>query len=158
MVQRTTMGANQEMEPTGDVAYVTCGPFNCAEGMDAPELSLGDSTVCEAWEFDMMLEVGMVDNDGIVEVTAVTDQSADAADEPMIRDGYDLGWVYTSTADFTSEHEFGPFDSVDKVTGKKGTDKALGMKAVSGVISLDGSVDNDGDADTPDAVVVACEP
>ena len=27
MVQRTTVGANQEMEPTGDVAYLTCGPF-----------------------------------------------------------------------------------------------------------------------------------
>ena len=31
MVQRTAMGANQEMEPTGDVAYVTCGPFECVE-------------------------------------------------------------------------------------------------------------------------------
>ena len=39
MVQRTTVGANQEMEPTGDVAYVTCGPFECADGMDAPEIS-----------------------------------------------------------------------------------------------------------------------
>ena len=29
MVQRTTVGANQEMEPTGDVAYLTCGPFSC---------------------------------------------------------------------------------------------------------------------------------
>ena len=46
MIQRTAMGANQEMEPTGDVAYVTCGPFNCAEGMDAPELSVMDSAVC----------------------------------------------------------------------------------------------------------------
>ena len=138
MVQRTTMGANQEMEPTGDVAYVTCGPFNCAEGMDAPELSLGDSAVCEAWEFDMTLAVGMVDNDGIVrEVDGSPLATNEANRRPMIRDGYDLGWVYTSTADFTSEHEFGPFDSVDKVTGKKGTDKALGMKAVSGVISLD---------------------
>ena len=29
-VTRTMVGANQEMMPTGDVAYVTCGPFECA--------------------------------------------------------------------------------------------------------------------------------
>ena len=44
MVQRTTVGANQEMEPTGDVAYVTCGPFACTDGMDAPEISIANSS------------------------------------------------------------------------------------------------------------------
>ena len=46
MIQRTMMGANQEMEPTGDVAYVTCGPFECADGMAAPELMRPDSQAC----------------------------------------------------------------------------------------------------------------
>ena len=65
MVQRATIGANQEMEPSGDVAYVTCGPFDCVDGMDAPELTLEGSTVCTAWEesFSIELQVGKVDND-----------------------------------------------------------------------------------------------
>ena len=156
MIQRTTMGANQEMEPSGDVAYVTCGPFRCAEGMDVPELTIADSAVCEAWEFDLMLEVGMVDNDG-VSVTVATTDTEDT--DPMHGvDGYDLGWVYTSTADFTSTHEFGPFDSVDKVTGKKGTDKALAMKAVASVISLDGMVDHDDSDSTDDIALNRCQP
>ena len=63
MIQRTTMGANQEMEPTGDVAYVTCGPFNCADGMDAPEPSIADSAVCRAFAPEFTLQIGWVDND-----------------------------------------------------------------------------------------------
>ena len=65
MVQRATIGANQEMEPSGDVAYVTCGPFTCADGMDAPALTLEGSAVCTAWEeaFTIDLQVGKVDND-----------------------------------------------------------------------------------------------
>ena len=158
MVQRTTVGANQEMEPTGDVAYVTCGPFNCAEGMDPPELTREDSAMCEAWEFDLMLEVGMVDNDGMAREVDIT--AGDNADnDPMVADGYDLGWVYTSTSAFTSNHEFGPFDSIEKVTGKSGTDRALGMKALAGVISLDMDVDTDGDTGTADPTpLYACEP
>ena len=46
MVQRATVGANQEMEPTGDAAYVTCGPFECADGMDAPEITIENSAAC----------------------------------------------------------------------------------------------------------------
>ena len=49
MVQRATVGANQEMEPTGDAAYVTCGPFECADGMDVPEITLANST-CSMWQ------------------------------------------------------------------------------------------------------------
>ena len=51
-ITRLTMGANQEMEPTGDSAYVTCGPFNCADGMDVPDLTLADSGVCNDWEHE----------------------------------------------------------------------------------------------------------
>ena len=39
MIQKTAMGANQEMEPTGDVAYVTCGPFECVSGDTASRRS-----------------------------------------------------------------------------------------------------------------------
>ena len=42
MIQKTAMGANQEMEPTGDVAYVTCGPFDCVSGDTAPEITIMD--------------------------------------------------------------------------------------------------------------------
>ena len=65
MVQRAVIGANQDMEPSGDVAYVTCGPFECADGMDVPELSIEDSTVCTAWDPSVEIQVGKVDNDVI---------------------------------------------------------------------------------------------
>ena len=65
MVQRTTLGANQEMEPTGDVMYVTCGPFECVEGMDAPELSIANSKTCTDWDPTVSIQVGKVDNDVI---------------------------------------------------------------------------------------------
>ena len=65
MVQRTAIGANQEMEPSGDVAYITCGPFECIEGMDAPEPSLANSAVCQAWSPSLEIEVGYIDNDGV---------------------------------------------------------------------------------------------
>ena len=51
MVQRATVGANQEMEPTGDVAYVTCGPFDCQDGIGRAgdhDRQLGRSAT--AWE------------------------------------------------------------------------------------------------------------
>ena len=51
----------------GDVAYVTCGPFQCATGMDAPAISIKDSQACTDWEssdpLGMGLLVGKVDND-----------------------------------------------------------------------------------------------
>ena len=62
MVQRATVGANQEMEPTGDMAYVTCGPFECADGMDAPEVTIENSMACTMWEPTLELSVGLIDN------------------------------------------------------------------------------------------------
>ena len=51
MIQKTAMGANQEMEPTGDVAYVTCGPFECVSGDTAPAItSMDDGRLCEMWD------------------------------------------------------------------------------------------------------------
>ena len=63
MVQRTVMGANQEMEPTGDVAYVTCGPFECVDGDTAPEITIMDDESCQAWDPVLDINFGYVDND-----------------------------------------------------------------------------------------------
>ena len=65
MVQRATVGANQETEPTGDVAYVTCGPFDCQDGMDAPEISIANSGTCNKWDPEVDIQVGKIDNDVI---------------------------------------------------------------------------------------------
>ena len=145
MVQRTTMGANQEMEPTGDVAYVTCGPFACADGMDAPELSIADSAVCNAFEPEFTLQVGFVDNDVLVTeraddtTTTEVDETRSAADAAMYddNDGLDIGWVSTSTAAMSVMHHFegvakGTNYSVAGRDAAKGTDKALAMDLGTG--------------------------
>ena len=80
MVQRTTVGANQEMEPSGDVAYVTCGPFECADGSDAPMLSIENSGVCTAWDPTVEIQVGKVDNDV---VNTGTDEPLDNATDAL---------------------------------------------------------------------------
>jgi len=140
MIQRTTMGANQEMEPTGDVAYVTCGPFNCQDGMDAPEPSIEDSAVCEAFTPEFTLEVGFVDNDVLVTARAedtttdpvTPERTADAAAMYDDNDGLDIGWVSTSKAGMTVMHHFegvakGTNYSVAGRDAASGTDKALAM-------------------------------
>ena len=145
MIQRTTMGANQEMEPTGDVAYVTCGPFNCQDGMDAPEPSIEDSAVCEAFTPEFTLQVGFVDNDVLVtereDDTATTDvdEARTAAEAAMYddNDGLDIGWVSTSSAAMTVMHHFegvakGTNYSVAGRDAAKGMDKALAMDLGSG--------------------------
>ena len=136
-IQRTTMGANQEMEPTGDVAYVTCGPFACQDGMDAPDLSIMDSAVCNAFMPEFTLQVGWVDNDVLV-----TAREADSSADPPIEareagagtdnDGLDIGWVSTSTAAMSVMHHFndvakGQNYSVAGRDAAKGTDKPLAM-------------------------------
>ena len=157
MIQRTTMGANQEMEPTGDVAYVTCGPFECMEGANAPEISIANSAACEDWEPDLRLEVGLVDNDGAADnnIAATGDTNTGGAN---VADGYDMGWAYTSSGKFNTTHDFGPFDSVDVKGVAKGTDKALSMKALTDVIIVtDYSNGTDDEIADDDEDIVACE-
>ncbi len=129
MVTRTTMGANQEMEPTGDVAYVTCGPFNCADGMDAPELSIADSGVCTGWDPSVEFQVGKVKN-------TVAGGEKDYGD-----DGVDLGIVTSSSIAMTLNHVFsgvaGGVNQSVKTDAAKGSNKTLTMKAVSGAILVD---------------------
>ena len=149
MVQRTTVGANQEMEPTGDMAYVTCGPFNCQDGMDPPVPTIEDSPICTAWDPMVEIQVGKIDND-VAEAVA-DDGTAD-------NDGVDLGIVTSSSIEMTVTHIFSGVakgtNSETKTTAAKGSNKALAMKAVSGVITVDSG------GDTPDDLtddVVVCD-
>ena len=154
-VMRVTVGANQEMEPSGDVAYVTCGPFACQDGMDAPEITIANSAACEGWEPELQLEVGLVDNDGF-------DGDDDGAGDVLegvteAADGYDMGWAYTSSGKFNTTHDFGPFDSVEVKGVADGTDKAISMKAVKDVVTVDINVaPTDGFPGAGDTY--ACEP
>ena len=140
MVQRTTVGANQEMEPTGDVAYVTCGPFACTDGMDASEISIADSGVCNAWNPTVEIQVGKIDNDVIFEGTDDTGN-----------DGVDLGIVTSSTTAMKIKHVFSGVsngrNTSETTDAAKGSDKTLAMKAVDGVIIVDDADNN----------VVACD-
>ena len=156
MVQRTTVGANQEMEPSGDVAYVTCGPFTCADGMDAPGLTLEGSAVCTAWEekFTIELQVGKVENDVIGdpvgEDTTGGEGGAEVTDDTG-NDGIDLGWVTSANAKTTIKHVFdgvanGTNGSVS-TEAAKGGDKALTMKNFTGAILADTDATMDGNQD-----------
>ena len=144
MVQRTAMGANQEMEPTGDVAYVTCGPFECVDGMEAPGYSADSSAVCAAWDPEVELQVGLIDNDvfafntydtatppvatrqtsqfvEVVGATAITDgplaneQSGTGVSETW-NDGIDIGWVIASNTAMTVKHVFSGVANGDNYT------------------------------------------
>ena len=108
-ITRLTMGANQEMEPTDDSVYVTCGPFACADGMEAPEISVADSPKCQAWAPTMELEIGYVDNSLDDSATALTSGAAshEAGGNEGRFDGVDAGWVYTSSLGATVIHHFG---------------------------------------------------
>ena len=123
MIQKTAMGANQEMEPTGDVAYVTCGPFDCVSGDTAPEITIMDDESCEMWDPVLDVQYGYVDNDVIGEDGAVTD------------DGIELGWVTSSTLAMGVKHTFTGVDtgtqtvsfSISGLGAAKGDDRPLKM-------------------------------
>ena len=137
MVQRTTVGANQEPEPTGDVTYVTCGPFECVEGEDAPELSIANSGVCTDWDPSVEFQVGKVDNDVI---------SRTVVGELDINDGVDLGIVTSSSLEMKVKHVFsgvaGGTNTSKTVTAAKGSNKTLKMAAVAS-IHVDAAADDD---------------
>jgi hypothetical protein len=145
-VQAVEIGANQVPSPVGDATYVTCGPFECAMGLEAPEITIANSPACQGWDPMFALEVGMVDNDRIGDDTGT-------ADIVEAGDGYDLGWVYSSSLDFSSTHDFGTYTDV-KVDGADGTDMGLAMKGLTDVLSVD-LKDADGDG-VGDASQTAC--
>ena len=103
MIQRTAMGANQEMEPTGDVAYVACGPFECVTGDNAdvtsPEVTSMDDESYANWDPVLDVTWGWVDND-------VYDDAGSTTSTTVTDDGIELGWVTTSTLGMTVKHIF----------------------------------------------------
>ena len=130
MVQRTTVGANQEMEPTGDVAYVTCGPFECVDGADAPMLSIENSGVCTAWDPTVEIMVGKVDNDVID-----PDTGEEADDGVNTNDGIDLGIATSSNGlKMNVKSVFsgvsGGTNTSSTVVAAIGSNQTLTMKAV----------------------------
>ena len=130
MVQRTTVGANQEMEPSGDVAYVTCGPFACADGSDAPMLSIENSGVCSAWDPMVEIQVGKIDNDVLD-----ADDNVGEGEDDRTNDGVDLGIVTSSNGiAMTLKHVFsgvtGGTNTSVKTGAEEGSNKALTMKVV----------------------------
>ena len=101
---KITRGAG---ENAGDVAYVTCGPFECSESSNdgppvAPPYDITNSPKCAAWQsgVDVELRVGYVDN------TVAIAEDTDAARAAVANDGVDVGWVYESTEGMTVEHHF----------------------------------------------------
>ena len=92
--ERVSTGAGQEPMPTGDVMYITCGPFRCSEAADempaAPQITLADSAVCDDFEVNLRLVKG-----GALNGYYKNDAS-----------GVDVGWVYTSTHAARVTHTF----------------------------------------------------
>ena len=147
MVQRTTVGANQEMEPSGDVAYVTCGPFVCEEGSDPPEITIENSSVCSGFDPGLMLQVGKIDND-------VVESTVDSTD--VANDGLDIGWVTSQKGAMSVTHKFsgvakGQNYDVAGRDSTSGTDKPLNMDKGDGDENTAGADDPDKDEDTTNA-------
>ena len=118
MIQRTTVGANQEMEPTGDMVYVTCGPFRCVEGMDAPEFSIEDSAACAAFDPDLELQIGLIDNDFLAGTANATGPPAlSTGGNANTDDGIDLGWKTSSSVTMTVKHVLSGVGDTYTVTG-----------------------------------------
>ncbi len=122
MFEKVTVGAGQEAMPTGDVAYITCGPFRCSDAAtDAPPrpaITLEDSAACQEFEADLTLVKGMVHNQ------RANDQNI----------GLDIGFTYTVTHDATVTHEFSDVSfgggSSYRVKGgsiSKGTNRPLSL-------------------------------
>ena len=157
-IQRVALGANQEMTPTSDIAYVTCGPFNCADGMEAPDITLADSDICEndQWVHELTLQIGKVDNDsGLVADGGLPDAGDNNGGDVNVRDGYDMGWVYSSSVDLKTTHTFGTFSEVEVLADKATVEntKAIKMKntAIPNVLTVATGSATDSD------LVVPCE-
>ncbi len=131
---RVSVGAAaQDTVPESEVMHITCGPFACSEASmtkpAAPEITLANSAVCAAWDPDLELEVGRIDNDfyGV--------RSSGNPFDPALHeddDGVDIGWVSSSHVAMTVKHkfadvEFGKTYSVSGPDAPKGSNKALPM-------------------------------
>ena len=103
-IQKMAMGANQEMEPTGDVAYVACGPFECVSGdssVTAPEITSMDDESYANWDpmLDPSATAGLTTTCSLT-VTPTHDANV------LTDDGIDLGWITSSTLGMGVKHKF----------------------------------------------------
>ncbi len=129
-------GAGQEEVPESEVMHITCGPFACSEASmakpAAPEISAANSAVCAAWDPDLELQVGMIDND-IYEVSTsargVGNLSIMQGDS-FYDNGIDVGWLSSSHVEMAVKHIFSGEGSQYSVMGPdaaKGTSKPLAV-------------------------------
>ena len=98
--EKVSVGAGQEAMPTGDVLYITCGPFRCSEAAvetpAAPNITLDDSAACSEFDASLDLVKGMVKN----------------GSSASTNNGMDFGFTYTATHAATVTHEFSDVSSV----------------------------------------------
>ncbi len=134
MVAKAAIGANQEVVPSGAVTYVTCGPFRCQEGREAPELLASDTPACQGWNPTLTLEVGHVDNDF----------EGDAATNYGANDGFDLGWVYSSSLDFDALHTFGALIAGGESSHASGSRKPMALANMGDELIADADPSRDG--------------
>ncbi len=131
---RVSVGAGQEAVPESEVMHITCGPFHCSEAsMEkpmAPEITLADSAVCAAWDPDLELQVGRIDND----FYGIFSRNGDPFDPELETgdDGVDIGWMSSSSVAMTVKHkfddvEYGKIYSVSGPDAPRGSNKALPM-------------------------------
>ena len=124
-VQPVEIGANQVPMPIGDAALVTCGPFECMMGPAPPPISIANSAACSAWDPEVTLQVGYVDN------TAVSTDTDTSTTIDVANDGVDIGWAYTSTSAMTVKHHFDGvargenFSTSSPDVGRASTDTAI---------------------------------
>ena len=98
MFEKVSVGAGQEATPTGDVLYITCGPFRCSEAAmeapAAPAITLDDSAACSEFDADLNLVKGLANN-------------GSARQNNLLKNlGVDVGFTYTATHGATVTHEF----------------------------------------------------
>jgi len=98
-VQPVEIGANQVPLPIGAASLITCGPFECMMGPMPPAISIANSAACTAWDPEVTLQVGYVDNTAVAADATTTTADID-------NDGVDIGWAYTSSSGMTVKHHF----------------------------------------------------
>ena len=100
--EKVSVGAGQEPTPTGDAAYITCGPFRCSDAAmevpAAPDITLADSAACTEFEATLDLVKGIASNG------AARDTVGEGIATTNI--GLDFGFTYTATHAATVTHEF----------------------------------------------------
>ncbi len=105
-------GAGQEAVPESEVMHITCGPFACSEASmtkpTAPEISAANSAVCAAWDPDMELQVGIIDND--MQTLGYPRRGVGTYGGfrgVWVQDnGVDLGWLSSSHVPMAVKHVF----------------------------------------------------